>query len=71
MNYVQKNKDIRTTSTSSVSLVDFEQVDVCWYVIKSLVNSGSLMMRVASINQHWWYDRRLSTYDTGSVGNIM
>ena len=58
-------------STLSVSLVDFEQVNVCWYVIKSLVNLGSLMMRVAPINQHWWYDRRLGTYDTGSVGNII
>ena len=25
---------IRTASTSSVSLVDFEQVNVCWDVIK-------------------------------------
>ena len=33
-----KNKDIRTTSTSSVSLVDFEQVNVCWDVIKSLLD---------------------------------
>ena len=32
-----KNKD-RTTSTSSDSLVDFEQVNVCWDVIKSLLN---------------------------------
>ena len=29
-----KNKDIRTRSTSSVSLVDFEQVDVYWDVKK-------------------------------------
>ena len=29
-----KNKDIRTRSTSSVSLVDFEQVDVCWDIKK-------------------------------------
>ena len=28
-----KNKDIRTTSTSSVSLVDFEQVNICWDII--------------------------------------
>ena len=33
-----KNKDIRTTSTSSISLVDFEQVNVCSDVIKSLLN---------------------------------
>ena len=33
-----KNKDIRTRSTSIVSLVDFEQVNVCWDVIKSLLN---------------------------------
>ena len=33
-----KNKDIRTMSTSSVSLVDFEQVNACWDVIKNLLN---------------------------------
>ena len=33
-----KNKDIRTTSNWSVSLVNFEQVNVCWDVIKSLLN---------------------------------
>ena len=33
-----KNKVIRTWSDSSVSLVDFEQVNVCWNVIKSLLN---------------------------------
>ena len=33
-----KSKDIGTTPTSSVSLVDFEQVNVCWDVIKSLLN---------------------------------
>ena len=33
-----KNKDIRTRSTSSVYPVDFEQVNVCWDVTKSLVN---------------------------------
>ena len=35
---IVKNKDIRTTSTSTVSLVDFEQVNVSWDVIKSLLN---------------------------------
>ena len=33
-----KNEDIRTTSISSVSFVDFEQVNVCWDVTKSLLN---------------------------------
>ena len=33
-----KNKDNRTASNSSVSLVDFEQVNVCWDVIESLLN---------------------------------
>ena len=33
-----KNKEIRTTPTSTDSLVDFEQVDVCWYLIKRLLN---------------------------------
>ena len=34
-----KNKNIGTTSTSSDSLVDFKQVNVCWDVIKSLLNA--------------------------------
>ena len=34
-------------------------------------NSGSSTMRVALINHHWWYDRRLSTYHPGSVGHTM
>ena len=33
-----KNKDVRTTPTSSVSLVDFEQVNVCWDVINGLLD---------------------------------
>ena len=33
--------------------------------------SGTSTMRVAPIDQHWWYDRRLSTYDPGSVGHTM
>ena len=33
-----RNKDIRTTSTSSDSFVDFEQVNDCWDVIKNLLN---------------------------------
>ena len=33
-----KNKVIRTSSASSVSLVDFEQVNICQNVIKSLLN---------------------------------
>ena len=32
------NKDIRRKSTSSVSLVDFEQVNVCLDVIESLLD---------------------------------
>ena len=28
----------------------------------------SSTMRVAPIEHHWWYDRRLSTYNPGSVG---
>ena len=32
------NKDIRTKSTSSVCLVDFEQVNVCLDVIESLLD---------------------------------
>ena len=41
-----KNKDIRTTSTASVSLVDFEQVNVCWDVIKSLLNDFWLILKM-------------------------
>ena len=32
------NENIRTTKTSTVSLTDFEQLNVCWDVIKSLLN---------------------------------
>ena len=28
-------------------------------------------MRVAPIDDHWWYDRRLSIYDPKLVGNTM
>ena len=33
-----KNEDIRTTTTSGVSLVDFEPVNASWDVIRSLLN---------------------------------
>ena len=47
---IVKNKDIRTTSTSSVSLVDFEQVNVCWDVIKSLLNDlWSILKMICTI----------------------
>ena len=33
-----ENKDIRTMTTSTVSLVDFERVNVRWDVTRSLLN---------------------------------
>ena len=33
--------------------------------------SGSSTTRITPINHHWWYDRRLSTYHSGSVGRTM
>ena len=41
-----KNKDIITTPTSSVSLVDFEQVNICWDVIKSLFNDFWSILKI-------------------------
>ena len=41
-----KNKDIRKTSTSSVSFVDFEQVNVCWDVIESLLNDFWFVLKM-------------------------
>ena len=34
-------------------------------------NTGSSTMKVALIDHHWWYDRRLSTYVPRSVGGTM
>ena len=45
-----KNKDIRTTLTSSVFLVDFQQVNVCWDVIKSLLNAFGLFQKCYTAN---------------------
>ena len=57
-----KNKDIRTTSTSSISLVDFEQVNVCWDAIKCLLNDfwPILKMLCSKCRSHlfnfYWHD---------------
>ena len=39
-----------------------------WVPDNTGANSGSQTMRVAPIDHHWWYDRRLSTYDPRSAG---
>ena len=39
-----------------------------WVPDNTGANSGSSTMRVAPIDHHRWYDRRLRTYDPGSVG---
>ena len=44
-----KNKDFRTTSTSSVYLFDFEQVNVYWDVIKSLLNDFRSILKMLCI----------------------
>ena len=41
-----KNKDIKTTSTSSASFVDFEQVNVCWDVTKSLLDDFRSILKI-------------------------
>ena len=57
-----KNKDIRTTSTSSLSPVDFEQVNICWDVTKSLPNDfWSILKNVyikccPSLSNIYWYN---------------
>ena len=44
-----KNEDIRTMSTSSVSPVDFEQVNICWDVTKCLLNDFWSILNMLSI----------------------
>ena len=39
-----------------------------WVPDNTGANSGSSTMSVTPIDHHWWYDRRLRTYDPGSVG---
>ena len=39
-----------------------------WVKNKTGANSGSYTMRVAPINHHWCYDRRLSTYNPELAG---
>ena len=55
-----ENKDIRTTSTLNVSLVDFEEVNVCWEVRESLLNDFWSILKMLCIkccphppNIHW------------------
>ena len=33
-------------------------------------NTGSSPVRVAPVDHHWWYDRRVCAYVPGSVGHI-
>ena len=44
------NKDIRTTQTSIVSLDEFEQVNVCWDITKSLLNTAGLFNKCFTSN---------------------
>ena len=39
-----------------------------WVLHNTGARSGSSTMRVAPIDHHWWYDRRLGTYNPRSVG---
>ena len=61
MNY-KDNKDIRATSTLSFSLVDFEQVNVCWDVIKSLRNDCWSILKMLCVkcfprpSNFYWYN---------------
>ena len=45
-----RNKDIRTTSTSSDSFVDFEQVNDCWDVIKIYSMTFGLFLKCYAAN---------------------
>ena len=57
-----KNKDIRTTSTLNVSLVDFEDVNICWEVIKSLLNYFWSILKMLCVKfcpcppSFYWYN---------------
>ena len=42
--------NIKTTSTSIVSLVEFEQVNVCCDIIKSLINAVGLLEKCYASN---------------------
>lgn len=47
----------------------FHPFEICkWVPHKTGATSGSPMMRVAFIGNHWWYDQQLNAYDPGSVG---
>ena len=57
-----KNKDIRTTSTSNDPLADFEQVNLCWDVIKSLLNDFWPILKMlcskccSHLSNFYWYN---------------
>ena len=65
------------TTRSPYLLALLGQLSLCpsevgkWVPDNIGANSGSSTMRIAPIDHHWWYDRRLSTYNPGSVGRTM
>ena len=50
-----ENKDIKTTSTLNVSLVDFEEVNVCWEVRESLLNDFWSILKMLCIKCCPWF----------------
>ena len=70
-----KNKDIRMTSTSSDSLVDFEQVNVCWDVIKSLLNDfWSILKMLCSkccsrLSYFYWHNALMYSFLNKNAGD--
>ena len=46
------NKDIRTIEPRTLSLVYFEQVNVCWDVIKSLLSFGLFKNPIYNFSWH-------------------
>ena len=60
-----KNKDIITTSTLSVSLVEYEHVNVCWDVIKTLLNDfWSSLKMLCSKNALFFFNKFLFLFSS-------
>ena len=70
-----KNKDIQKTSTSSVSVIDFEQVNVCWDVIKRLLNDVWPILKILYSKYHsrpsnfYWHNALMYSFFKKNAGD--
>ena len=74
--FTVKDKYIRTTSTLTDSLVDFEQVNVCWGVIKRLSNEFWSVLKMLCIkcctrlsNFYWHNALKYTPFLNKNAGN--